>query len=198
MSSQVRIDSSLIARIKKGEEAAFDELFTKLHHQVFLYSLKFVHSREAAEEIMQDVFVTLWKKREKLDLQFSVDALMFKITKDLCINYLRKQSRENSLKAELQYRSAGEVSYHTENQIIYNDYYALAIYAIDQLPTQRKRIFEMKQWIGMRDEEIAHHLGISKNTVKVQLARAGRFIRKYIIAHTDASQLFLLSLLSLL
>lgn len=196
MSKHGQTDRSLIRRLNRGDESAFDALFMRLHHKVFLYSLNLIQSKEVAEEIMQDVFITVWKKREKIDPQLSIDALLFKITKDLCFNYLKKLSRENNFKTALKQRLASSANSHTENQVIYNDYYRVASHAIDQLPTQRRKIFKMNRMMGMSYEEIADRLSISKNTVKVQLVKASKFIREYFMAHTDTSFLLVLSLLS--
>ena len=196
MSEPSKSDRFLVKRLNEGNEKAFDTLFMELHHQVFLYCLKLTKSREAAEEIMQDVFVKVWEKREKISPLFPIRSFIFKITRDLCINYLKKVSRENSFKEELKSKFEHLTSDQTENQVIYNDYYRIASYAINQLPTQRKKIFEMNRIMGLSNAEIADRLGISKNTVKVQLVKASKFVKAYFSAHTDVTMLLLFLLLN--
>lgn len=196
MSEPSNSDRFLVKRLNEGDESAFDTLFMKLHHQVFLYCLKLTKSREVAEEIMQDVFIKVWEKREKINPQFPIGSFIFKITRDLCINYLKKVSREKSFKEELKNKFENLTSDHTENQVIYDDYYRIASFAISQLPTQRKKIFEMNRIMGLSNEEIARRLGISKNTVKVQLSKASKFVKAYFTAHTDVTMLLAFLLLN--
>ena len=197
MSAIIQIDRSLIQQLIKGDEKAFDKLFMRRHRQVYTYCLRLIKSEEAAEEITQDVFLTIWKKKEQLNPELSLDALLFKITRDLSFNYLKKASRELSFRMALKERVCHTSSNLTENQIFSEEYDQLADMAINELPPQRRTIFMMRREQDMSYEEIAEQLGISKNTVKVQLVKASRFLKEYFTAHTDISLLWVLSLLYL-
>ena len=89
-----KIESSFIKRLNKGDTKAFDRLFMDKHQQVYAYCYKLIKVEESAEEIMMDVFLTIWNKKGKLTPDGSFDALLYKITKDLSFNYLKKMKME--------------------------------------------------------------------------------------------------------
>lgn len=195
MSASNPLDKHFIRQLTRGAEKAFDSLFMHRHRQVYAYCLRLIKSEEAAEEITQDVFLTIWKKKKQLNPELSLDALLFKITRDLSFNHLKKASRDLSFRRVLKERCCQATSNFTEDQILSAEYNQLANMAINELPPQRRTIFRMRRERDMSYEEIAEQLGISKNTVKVQLVKASKFLREYFTAHTDISLLWVLSLL---
>ncbi|MEQ9443207.1 MAG: RNA polymerase sigma-70 factor [Cyclobacteriaceae bacterium] len=187
-------DIQFIKRLKKGDRKAFEALFNDKHQQVYAYCLTLVKSGMEAEEIMLDVFLTVWKKRAQIKPDLSLNALLFKITKDLSFNYLKKAAREYNFRKVLQEQSTHPVGNATEAQIFSEEYDQLADRAINKLPPKRKIIFTMSRQMGMSYEDIAQQLGISKNTVKVQLVKASKFLKEYVATHADISFFLLLSL----
>ena len=180
-------DKFLIARLRQGDAKAFEWLFADRHTQVYAYCRKFVKRKELAQEVTLDVFMTVWKKRAKLDISLSLDAFLFKITKDLSFNCLKKVAREHAFQSELAARNYESATNDTEAQVQWKEYDKLADRAIGQLPPQRRKIFAMRRQQDMSHEEIAQQLGISKNTVKVQLVKASKFLREYFATHADIS-----------
>ena len=191
-------DAHFIKQLSKGDEKAFEKLFMERHAQVYTYCLRLIRSEEAAEEIMHDVFLTVWKKREQLNPALSLNALLFKITKDLSFNYLKKAARELAFRLDLKEKVCNTAGNFTEDQILSEEYDQLATLAINELPPQRRTIFLMRRQQEMSYEEIAEQLGISKNTVKVQLVKASKFLKEYFTAHTDISLVWVLIFLYLL
>ncbi|MEX2568655.1 MAG: sigma-70 family RNA polymerase sigma factor [Cyclobacteriaceae bacterium] len=156
---------------------SYENIFNIYHHQILLISLKFTKSKEVSEEIVQNVLMILWKKRKLLDDEGSLEALLFKITKDLNFNFLKKALREKSSK-ELFRLHQTDIGDFTENSIVCDEYYQIATQAISRLPKKQRVIFKMNRFMGLSYEAIAEKLCISKNTVKVQLVRANKSLRK--------------------
>jgi len=188
----MQFDQHFINQLKKGHTKAFEQLFMEKHAQVYAYCLKFIKSEEAAEEIMHDVFLAVWKKRAQLNPGLSLNALLFKITKDLSFNYLKKAARELTFRQALKEKVCQPGRNFTEDQVLSEEYEQMAAVAINELPPQRRIIFMMRRQKGMSYEEIAEQLGISKNTVKVQLVKASKFMKAYLTAHTDISLFWVL------
>lgn len=186
--------SQLTAQIRTGDLKAFEKLYLKLHGRVFQYCLGFTKSREVSEEILQEVFVKVWTKREQLDPERSVQALVYKMTRDLALNYLKKAARDEALQAEIISHFV-QASHVTESQVIYNDYWEIAKKAVAQLPPQCRRIYRLRCEQGLSYELIGDQLGISKNTVKVQLVKATKVIKAYLFTHADLTFTTLLALL---
>ena len=192
MSNPSQPDKILIEQLRQGNGRTFEQLFTDKHQQLYNYCQKWVKQPQLAEEVVLDVFMTVWKKRETLDPSLTLDSLLFKITKDLSFNYLKKAIREQRLFRQLTAVKVHPSTNPTEARLLFEEYEALAERAIEQLPPQRRIIFAMRRREGLSYEEIAQQLGISKNTVKGQLGKATQFLRNYITTHTDISFLWLL------
>ena len=195
MAAEHKVGACLVRKLNQGDSKAFDQLFAEKHQQVYAYCLRLVKSEPAAEEIMMDVFLTIWRKRELMRADQSLNALLFKITKDLSINYLKKSAREQALRTKFQQQWLHPTHNPTETQMLSQEYDRIASQAIEQLPPQRKTIFTMRRHLDMSPDEIAQQLGISKSTVKGQLAKAAKFLREYVMTHTDISFVGALGLL---
>ncbi len=183
----------LTARIKTGDIEAFEYLYRRLHGRVFHYCFGLTKSKEVSEEILQEVFVKIWEKREQMDPERAVQALIYKMTRDLAFNYLKKAARDESLQVEIiahfVYSNA-----LTESEVIYNDYWKFAETAIAQLPPQCLRVYRLRCEQGLSYEEIGEELSISKNTVKVQLVKAAKRIKSFLCTHADLTFTALISL----
>jgi RNA polymerase sigma-70 factor (family 1) len=174
----------LVMRLIAGNEAAFRAIFDLYRDRLFCYCLKFTKTREAAEEIVQDVFVKVWENRQAINPDLSFNAYLYQITKNLAFNFLKKAAGEVSFKRKVLLYL--EVAHNQpEEDCIFQDYEQLAEQAIQTLPPQRQLIFRMSRRDGMSHEEIADSLGISKNTVKVQIVKASKTLREFFQLHTD-------------
>ncbi len=187
MALEQKMGACLVKRLNQGDTKTFDRLFAEKHQQVYAYCLRLVKSEEVAEEIMMDVFLTVWRKRELMRADQSLNALLFKITKDLSVNYLKKSAREQALRIKFQQQWLHPTHNPTDTQMLSQEYDRIASQAIEQLPPQRRTIFTMRRHLDMSTSEIAQQLGISQSTVKGQLAKAAKFLREYIMTHTDIS-----------
>jgi len=172
-------DAHIVKRLKKGDEQAFRTVFDTYHHKLLNFSLKFVHEEDTAREIVQNVFLKIWRNRRKLKPQLSFQAYLFKIAKHENFKYLKKAARDTSLKEELIHRC---LTYTTsvENDFLFTEYQAMANKAIELLPPKRRLVFEMAQQ-GLAHEEIARELGISVHTVRSQLNDATRSVKDYFL-----------------
>lgn len=170
--------------LKDGSESALEELFARFEQKVFAYTLKFTRSKELAEETLQDIFIKLWEYREKLDLSLSFNALIYKIAKNVILNYLRQESRQLLFKKEYSL-TAESMRNFTEEKIFFEEYQQMTDRAIGHLPTQRQAIFKMSRNEGKSYEEIAATLGISKNTVRIQIIKSLKSIREFMLLNAD-------------
>ena len=191
------IDSQLVPRLQQGEEEAFRQVYTTHFPKLYRYALTFTHSHEVAEEIVQEVFMTLWRKRQAINPAQSLNHYLYTLTKHRCFRFLQQTARQASLRRELALRLEKSCC-STENEVIYNQYYAIAQEAIRQLPPRRQRIYQMARLEGLPLREIAQQLGISLSTVKNQLLIASQAVKMYFRSHTDhiISWSFLLTVLS--
>ena len=181
---------SFFDQLIQGDSRAYDQLFAEYHQQIYAFCLKFIGSEELAKEVMVDVFVRVWSKRTHINPNRSLHSLLYKIAHDLSIDCFRKMARERRRQTTLSDCQDHPSSNLTEEQLLTDEYDQLAHQAVSQLPPQRKVIFTMRRQLDMSPTEIAQQLGISKNTVRVQLVKATKFLRHYLATHTDISFLW--------
>ena len=178
------IDETIVRRLKNGEERAFRQIYDTHFPKLYRYALAITHSPEASEEVVQEAFMTLWRKRASVDPTQSLNHYLYTLTKHQCFRSLQDVARRKDLEQELSYRLATS-STDTEDQVAFNQSYAIAQEAIRQLPPKRQLIYEMARLKGYSLREIAQELGISVSTVKNQLLLATQAVRLYFRSHSD-------------
>ena len=82
-------DDKLIKSIKQGDTGAFKTLFNTVYPQLYIYCRRFVPDPEEAKDIMQNVFLRFWEKREDIDIHTSLNAYLYRSIQNECLNYLR-------------------------------------------------------------------------------------------------------------
>jgi len=170
----------------KGNKKCFLNIYNRYKDKVYYYTLKITRSDSIAEEIVQDVFVKIWTKRDQINPSYPFPSYLFRITHNHTINILKRNTFEEKVKRNI-LSKANTSSCETEDTVIYNEYLRILSDAIKQLPPKRKDIFDLSRMQGISHDEIASQMGISKNTVKSQIVKANKSIRKYIQIRTDLS-----------
>lgn len=134
---------------------------------------------EDAENLVQEVFLTIWEKRGEIKEEYNFQSYLYTITKRLTIKELRKQALERQFQI---YSNTflDEVSHQSEESIIFSDLVSEAYESINKLPSERKEIFLLSKEEGLSNQEIADKLQISKRTVENQLYRATKTLREQI------------------
>lgn len=185
--------NKILTAIAKGDEISFRELFQLYKQKVYAYAMHFTHSATVSEEIVQEIFLKLWLNKKELQEVDRFEAYLYSITRNLCFDHLKKLAREQAMKQELS--QSGTISDESvESKVIFNNYESLIQQALELLPPQQKKIYTLSFYQGQKQEEIARHLHISYNTVKVHLAKARTTMRKYLAAHLNKVILILIAL----
>ncbi len=166
----------LLMQVASGNEFAFRKLFNLYHQQLGTYIFRITDSMEMAEEVVQDVFLKIWIKREALAQVENFNAYLFVISKNHALNCLRKQAKEWLLKKE--WDNYVDTTVSVEDSEISN-YYSLLDEAIDQLPPQQQKIFLLSRHERLKYTEIADRVDLSKETVKKYLQIATHSIKAY-------------------
>ena len=177
-------EKSLVTLMVQGDEYAFRVLFEKYKNPLYQYSCRLTKSEELAEEIVHDVFLKIWRQREKINPELSFQALLFKITKNETLNFLKKVASDMSLRKRLM-RYFEKIHCNTENEVVYADYEQITSKAIQLLPPQQQLVYRMSRIDGKTHEQISEELHLSKGTVKNHMGLALRFLKKYLMLHTD-------------
>jgi RNA polymerase sigma-70 factor (ECF subfamily) len=177
------VEKELLARIAKGDSKAFSVVFNKYRLPVFMHVLSILKSPERAEEITQDVFLKIWRHREKLGDILSFENYLFIVTRNYTISELRKKFIVNAPEADESY------TWTPERQLQFKELSNQLHEIINRLPPRRKQVFVMSRLESKTHQQIADELKISAGTVNQQLIAALSFIRAELGNHPDFSLL---------
>ena len=157
-----------------NEDISFEETYTAYFPILYNYAYSITKDYAVAEDVVSDVFMKLWEERNVLLIETSVKSYLFKSVYNQCINVLQKekvrQKYENYIN-HLQYIYEGDSDYPLSS-LIESELAETLQKAIEKLPPQCRKIFEMSRIEGQTHEEIARNLGVSINTVHMQIRRA--------------------------
>jgi len=190
-------EKQLFARMARGDEAAFEEIFHHYNRRIYPFILKRTKSATIAEEITQEVFLKLWANRESLPPIENHTSYIFTMTTNKTYNYLRKLAGEGRMLRQV-WQNMNEFNNITEETIDFRGTEEIINQAVEQLPPQRKKIYLLSRQQGFTHEQIAQELDISRSTVNNQLLEALRFIREFIQTHSDTSFTITVLLLKIL
>ena len=169
-------DRELVIRIQTGDVEAFDILYWKYHQAVYANINKLIKDEEAAKDILQEVFVTVWEKRHTIDPDQAIAGWLFVVSYNKSISYLKRLLKESVLNIELKNRT--EVA--DEDFNVKEEQLQLLEEALTRLPSQKRKVFELCKLQGKTYEEAASELNISKHTVKEYLSEAIAKIKTFI------------------
>ncbi len=170
-------EKTLVKALKNGDKVAFEKIFRIYHKQLYFFCYSFLNQKEDAENITQDVFVKLWIKRATLDSEKSFSGLLFTMTKNLALNHIRTTIHQQLFVNQLLDNGLGDCR-QTDKQVSFNEVRRSLNNLITQLPTKRKKIFQLSREEGLSHKEISKRLGVSVHTVESQISKALKFIRK--------------------
>lgn len=175
-------DTSLIYLLQKGDTKAFDKLYWKYHSALYSNVLRLTRDTGAAEDIVQETFITLWQKKAAIQPENSISGWMFVISYNKAVNWQKKKLLESkthkSIAIQLQETSLPDL-YEEQIEILEN--------AIKQLSPQKRKVIELCKLQGKTYKETAAELNISAHTVKEYLSGAMATVKDYIIAKPKCS-----------
>jgi RNA polymerase sigma-70 factor (family 1) len=175
-SKSIYSESELLQWVAQGNEQAFRRIFDLYSDRLFSYVLKITGREEIAEEIVMDAFMKVWTNREHLSAINRFDSYLYTIVRNQAFNILKRIAHEARIINELGRDHINGQDF-TEETVVYNDYRNLLHEAVDQLPPQQKRVYKLSRDEGLKYDEIAEQLNLSKNTVKSHLKKAVSSLR---------------------
>jgi RNA polymerase sigma-70 factor (family 1) len=163
-------------------DESFRRLFDNYKNRLYGYVLTIARSAYVAEEITQEIFIKLWLCRDILHEVDNLDGYIFTIARNRTFNHLRKAAFDSRLLRELQELAMPENN-NVEERALLSEYDRLLRDALDHLSPQRRLVYQLSRDRGLNHEEIAHHLHLSRNTVKNHMVEALRHLRHYLGEH---------------
>ncbi len=158
----------------------FRKIFLEMYPVLCVYASGYLNDSEAAKDVVQEVLTAFWAENEKLRNKDLVKPYLFKAVKHKALNYKKRESRKSALddffdeyNMELSTTDNESVESFMALDSLMDELEA----AINELPEQRRKIFQMSRFEHMKHKDIAAVLGISPKTVETQIFRALQFLR---------------------
>jgi len=170
-------DKLIIKNLKEGDVLSFDNIFKKYNKKVYYFALSYLKNREEAEDVVQEVFMNLWRYRDQINEYYVFSKYLFKITYNLTCKKFRKQASDKKQLEEVMRNCILEDD-STNLDIEYNNLKETANSLIEKLPSRQKKIFLLSINEQLTTEQIAQQLNISKKTVENYLSKVKTSLKK--------------------
>jgi len=166
-----------LKRIQKGDLKEFEKLFRELYSPLCSYANTYLQDKDKSEEIVQDIFYGIWKKRDTLSIEVSFKSYLYKAVQNNCLMLIQHHAVEDKYKqyikeevSHFQSDPGKEMELEELNKLVEN--------TLNTLPERCRQIFSMSRFDGLKYKEIAEKLGISQKTVEANMGKALQAFRK--------------------
>jgi RNA polymerase sigma-70 factor (ECF subfamily) len=189
-------DKICVSNLKKGDVQSFDDIFKKYNKKVYSFAYSYLKNREEAQDVVQEVFMNLWRSREQINEYYVFSKYLFKITFNSTCKRFRKLASDKKQLDEVVRTSILEDN-STNIEIEYNNLLETTNEFINKMPARQKKIFLLKVNDQLSTDQIAKQLNISKKTVENYLSQVKTSIKKSFSGGGILSVLFFCLFLSI-
>ncbi len=172
--------TDLLLLIQKDDRVAFFHIYERYYKKLYGFVLKYLKQKEDTEEIVQEVFVKIWKSRSKIDAYSSFDSFLFTVAYNATMNMLRKKANETKYIEHIKSLQHSHNSPDLVDEIHFNELNNRVQSLLNELTPRQKEIFQLSREQGLSHDEIALKLDISVNTVKKHIANTLAFLKSQI------------------
>lgn len=165
--------------MRLNDESVFERIFLEHWERMYNICFHFVGDTAVAEELVQDIFRSLWERRDNLLIDIGVENYLVRAARLKSFEHLRNTAIEARNLREISY-AAPAAENHTENLVYYNALTEQVGRIVGALPEQCQKVFRMSRENGMNNKQIAHSLAISEKTVENQITKALRTLRLHL------------------
>jgi len=173
-------DFVLYTKVRDGDIRAYETLFRRYWEPLCLYGNKITGNMEVAEDIVQELFYTLWKNRTALPLVWSVKSYLYGAARNHSLQYLEHLQVRQRYYQKMVADGMSEYSPHDSPQKIleYKELEQRLEFAMEKMPERRRNIFRMSRFEGKKYEEIAREMSVSVKTIEAEMSKALQALRK--------------------
>jgi len=181
-----------LSALQSGSTIAFKFFYDKYSPQLYRKLLKMVHIQEISEELLQDLFLKVWEKRESIDPEQSFQGYLYRIAEHMVYDHYRKATRQAKMAREVAQIST-ELHNPTEDLISGKEFQHQIDQAISKLPEMQKQVFTLCKIEGKTYEQVSELLGISKATINTHISRATKTIKAQLLEGNSLAMLIVVS-----
>jgi RNA polymerase sigma-70 factor (ECF subfamily) len=166
---------------------AFNDIIHNNYRKLYIIAFRILRNQQEAEDVVQEVFIKMWKMKEKLDQYDDVGALAVTITRNNCIDLLRKWKHIDSERDGAEMLNV-ELSPSPYDQLVNSETSAILYKIIEDLPPNFRDIVRLREIDGLSYEEIALKTETNINSLRVTVSRARSIIRDKYIRYTNETR----------
>ena len=175
MTYHMATDNELLESLKSNDEKAFRTIYARYVKRCFGLALQKIRSREAAEEITQNIFISLWERRSVLVIQNLESYLMVSV-KYQVINFIESKLTREKFALTLPPQYEGENT--VENAIFLKDLSLALEKALSELPEKTQEVYRLSRFDNLSGREIAERIGLSEKSVEYHISQSLKFLRQ--------------------
>ena len=181
-------EALLVKEMQQGSEEAFTALYNHYGPRLYLNILRMIKDDLQTGEIVQELFTRIWQKRTSKGISENFEGYVYRVAQNLVYDFFRKLKRDHQLL--VRFKALAEENYeYIEEGLQQKEHSRFLHKAIEQLPPQQRKVYELVKVEGCTYKKTAEIMGISPLTVKEYLVALNKSIRNYILTHTDAAVL---------
>lgn len=183
-SEPLHTEQQLVQLLQGGDKQAFEALFKRYFHHIYQSILRYTARHTEAEDIVQQVFVTLWEKRDSLGAIERIDKWLFTVA----LNEFRmrfRKARTSDEYAQYLRETFEQETDSPEEQLIVRQRHLLLRKAIENLSPKQREAWQLSRETGLTYAQIARQMNLEPTTVKEHISRAMKAIKAFITAHRE-------------
>jgi RNA polymerase sigma-70 factor (ECF subfamily) len=177
-------DLFIAKRIKEGDIKIFENVFRTFYNPLYFYSLSITGNAANAEDIVQDLFYTLWKDREKITIVYSLKSYLYKAVRNRSLQFIEKQKTRKHTNNEITAYKVEATEINPQSLLEYKELDERLQNCMKKLPERRRQIFQLHRFESKKYTEIADHLGLSIKTVEAEMTKTLKLLSKEIERYT--------------
>jgi RNA polymerase sigma-70 factor (ECF subfamily) len=170
-------DNEIMWRIRQGDINQFETLFRSSYASLVKYAKTLIKDHDTSEEIVQDLFFSLWQNKEKIKIESSLNGYLFRSVHNRCLHYIEHLKVVDRHVQEMTF-DQGASAESPADQLQYKELQAKIARTIEKLPERCGQIFCMNRFEGLKYSEIAEKLSVSVKTVEANMGKALKEFRK--------------------
>jgi len=169
---------NLSRRLSEGYEEAWEQIYLSLSDPLVDFLNQILHSTDDSFDVAQEIFISLWQNHDKIDPDKNIKGYLYAMAKGFAYNFLRDKKKESGFTSLSEMVEPSILDFAPDDMIIAEEAKELIHMALETMPKQRKRIFEMSRFEGLSNDEIATKLNITKRTVVNQITSTLKELRE--------------------
>ena len=171
------IGNELAEALQKGDEVVFERIFKDYYERLCNYANTIMNDMDESEEMVQSTFLTLWEKRESIDIHTSVKSYLYQAVHNQSLNRIKHYQVRKAHSEHLKYQS-DVLTDDSSQQILGDELEQQINAAIESLPPQCQTVFKLSRFENLTYAEISEQLNISVKTIENHMGKALRILRE--------------------